>query len=262
MYRGRYSKPDGTNFVPLSRSSPFCPYHPEATAGGTFDFPPREQPTHAARRAMIAAIKMIADRNQNIGDPNQRDWVSIVTFDRVNPAPAIAQSLTVDYHAAMLACTTLQACDDTAACTATEVGLGMAASHLKPSSQGGAGRPATDKIVVLLTDGMPNLYSTSSSAINGYITAHPNADYYASDYPRNASLMQTAMMQGNHWQLFPVGIGLGCDYTFMDKMARMGQTADPNGQGPRGSGNPADYEARLTQIFQKIITNPRLRLVQ
>jgi hypothetical protein len=70
------------------------------------------------------------------------------------------------------------------------------------------------------------------------------------------------MMQGNHWQLFPVGIGLGCDYTFMDKMARMGQTADPNGQGSRSSGNPADYEARLIQIFQKIITNPRLRLVQ
>jgi hypothetical protein len=45
-------------------------------------------------------------------------------------------------------------------------------------------------------------------------------------------------------------------------MARMGLTADPSGHGARGSGNPADYEARLTEIFRKIIINPRLRLVQ
>ena len=59
-----------------------------------------------------------------------------------------------------------------------------------------------------------------------------------------------------------MGIGLGCDYDFMDRMARMGATANTSGQSPRGSGNPADYEAVLTQIFQNIITNPKLRLVQ
>jgi Flp pilus assembly protein TadG len=263
MYYGRYTKPDSANFTPLSRSSPYCPYHSEATAGGTFNFPPREQPTHAARRALIAAVKLIQDRNQNIGDPNQRDWVSIISFDRVTPAPVIVQPLTVDYVSVMQSCTTLQACDDTANCTNTDGGLSLANSHLKPVSQGGMGRPAADKIVVLLTDGMPNLNQSSGSAINSYIGAHPNGDYYASsDYPHNGALMQTSIMQGNHWFLYPVGIGLGCDYTFMDKMARMGQTADKYGQGPRGSGNPADYEARLTEIFQKIITNPRLRLVQ
>jgi hypothetical protein len=47
----------------------------------------------------------------------------------------------------------------------------------------------------------------------------------------------------------------------MDRMARMGDT-DHDGQGPRGSGNPADYEARLTEIFQNIITSPKLRIVQ
>jgi hypothetical protein len=265
MYNGRYRKPGSNLYVPLSRSSPDCPYHAEATAGGTFNFPPREQPTHASRRALIAALKIIQDRNQNIGDPNQRDWVSIVIYDRVNPGPQVLLPLTSDYMAAMQTSTTLQACDDTAACTATETGLRFANDHLKPISQGGAGRPSTDKIVVLLTDGVPNLYDSSAYAnptIGGYIGAHPSSDFYASDNYRNTSLIQTSMMQGKHWQVFPVGIGLGTDYDFMDRMARMGMTADKDGQGPRGSGNPGDYEARLSQIFEKIISNPRLRLVQ
>ncbi len=265
MYYGRYKQPDGATYVPLSRSSAYCPYHAEVTAGGTFNFPPREQPTHAARRALIAAIKLVQDRNQNIGDPSQRDWVSIISFDRINPAPVIVQPLTVDYTTVMQSCTTLQACDDTASCTDTEGGLRLAINHIKPASQGGVGRPSTDKIVVLLTDGMPNLYDSTaytSPSLSGYISAHPSGDFYASDNYRNSALMQTSIMQGRHWYMYPVGIGLGCDYDFMDRMARMGMTADPNGQGPRGSGNPADYEARLTEIFQKIITNPRLRLVQ
>ena len=265
MYNGRYLKPGSNLYVPLSVSSPDCRYHAEATAGGTFNFPPREQPTHASRRALIAAIKLIQDRNQNIGDSNQRDWVSIVIYDRINPAPQVLLPLTSDYAAAMQACTKLQACDDAASCTATENGLRCANNHLKPISQGGAGRPSTDKIVVLLTDGVPNLYDSSAytnPTISSYISSHSSGDFYASDNYRNTSLIQTSMMQGKHWQVYPVGIGLGTDYDFMDRMARMGKTADPNGQGPRGSGNPADYEARLTQIFEKIISNPRLRLVQ
>jgi Flp pilus assembly protein TadG len=264
MYNGRDLKPDGVNYTPLSRFSPVCPWHPESTAGGTFSFPPREQPTHAARRAMIAGINLIKDRNQNISDMNQRDWVSIITFDKLNPAPVVLLSLTGDYQTAMQSCTSLQACDDSAACTATETGLITAANHIKPQNQGGHGRTATDKIVVLLTDGMPNLYSSSSGQVNSYISQHPSSDFYGTGnrYPQDAALMQTSMIQGNRWYLYPVGIGLGCDYNFMDRMARMGATANSSGQGPRGSGNPADYEARLTEIFQNIITNPKLRLVQ
>jgi hypothetical protein len=48
----------------------------------------------------------------------------------------------------------------------------------------------------------------------------------------------------------------------MDRMARMGDTANNKGQSVRGSGNPAEYEQRLTEIFKKIITSPKLRLVQ
>ena len=60
---------------------------------------------------------------------------------------------------------------------------------------------------------------------------------------------------------YPVGIGMGCDYAFMDRMARMGRTADSLGQSARGSGNPAEYEQRLRDIFLDIIGNPRVRLV-
>jgi hypothetical protein len=161
----------------------------------------------------------------------------------------------------MQGCTRLQAVGHSGASTATEVGLIAARNHIKPQREGGAGRLGTNKVVVLLTDGMPNLYTTSSSQISSYIANNPSSNFYGSAYAKNAPLMQASMMQGNHWYLYPVGIGLGCDYDFMDRMARMGET-DKDGQGPRGSGNPADYEARLSEIFRSIITNPKLRIVQ
>lgn len=263
MYHGRDVKPDGVNHTPLSQFSPECPWHLESTDGGTFNFPPREQPTHAARRATIAAIQVIKDRNQNISDMNQRDWVSIITFDRLSPGPQTLVPLTGDYYAAMQACARLQAVGHNGASTATETGLTAARSHLKPQSQGGRGRMATNKIVVLLTDGMPNLYASSTSQINTYINRNPSPNFYGtSKHAHNAALMQTSMMQTDRWYLYPVGIGLGTDYDFMDRMARMGATANDSGQSPRGSGNPAEYEARLRQIFENIITNPKLRLVQ
>jgi hypothetical protein len=62
--------------------------------------------------------------------------------------------------------------------------------------------------------------------------------------------------------VFPVGVGLGTDYDYMDRLARLGGTSDEDGQSARGSGNPAEYEQRLTEIFEEIITNPKVRLVQ
>ena len=74
--------------------------------------------------------------------------------------------------------------------------------------------------------------------------------------------MQAARMDADNWDMFAVGMGLGADYDFMDRLARMGGTANGDGQSPRGSGNPAEYEQRLTEIFEEIITNPQVRLVQ
>ena len=265
MDHGRDAQPVAGMYVPLSRFSSFCPWHIENTAGGAFNFPPREQPTHAARRALIAALQVVKERNATIPDLNQRDWVSIITYDKLSGGgPIIAQPLTGDHDQAMQTCTMLQACSDVGPTTASETGLIVARQHLQPKNAGGSGRLATNKVVVLLTDGVPNLYSSGSATINAYISSHSDLkDFYNNgSYWCDTPLMQTAMMKSDRWYVFPVGVGLGTDYNFMDRMARMGGTGNDKGQSSRGSGNPAQYEQILTDIFRKIITNPKIRLVQ
>ncbi len=134
-YYGRDVKPDGSNYTPLSLNSNLCacPMHSESVGGTSFSFPPDEMPTHAARLALISALQVVQTRNQGISDPNQQDWVSIITFDTT---ARIQQALTSNYSSVMTACTQLQACSDTAACTNTEAGLSLAQSHIKPASQG------------------------------------------------------------------------------------------------------------------------------
>ncbi len=275
MHYGRDVKPDGSNYSPLSLNSNLCtcPTHTESVGGVPFSFPPDEMPTHAARSALIAAIQVVQTMNQYISDTNQMDWVSIVSFDT---SSRTVQTLTSNYSAAMTACTTLQACSDTAVCTDTEAGLITAYNLIKPQSQGGQGRENTNKIVILLTDGQPNLQQSSNATINSYISANAstftnpstgqtsNNWYTSGSYytDMNAAMMQSLTMSGNNWYLYPVGVGLDCDYDFMDRMARMGGTADTSGQAPRGSGDPSVYQTLLAQIFKTIITTPKLHLVK
>lgn len=261
MDMGRNEKPDGCNYVPLSADSPLCPRHNEVTAGGTFSFPPSEEPTHSIRRSLIAAIQEVKLRNASIPSMNHRDKVSIITFDTVS-GTVIRQALTGDYDQAMLACTQLQAVADNTSSTATETGLIKASQHLA-NAPTGSGRSNAEKVVVLMTDGIPNLKSSSDSAVSSYRSSHPSSNYYGgSSYTYDAALMQAATMQGNRWMVFSVGVGLGTDYGFMDRLARMGQTANNSGQSPRTSGNPLAYENEVSAIFKKIISNPQLRLVQ
>ncbi len=264
MDHGRDLQPVGTTYTPISIQSALCPWHSESTAGGSFSFPPRAQPEHSSRRALIAAMQVVKDRNHTIPDFNNRDWVSVISFDGMqNGGPAIAQRLTGDYDAAMLACTRLQAVGDKGATTATEAGLIKAQQHLAPAKQGGAARDKTNKTVVLLTDGVPNLYSSSASTITGFIAQDSTGEFYANGaHWYDAALMQAANIKAKKWQLYPVGIGLGTDYDFMDRMARIAGTADAAGHSPRGSGNPAEYEQKLIQIFEEIIKTPQVRLVQ
>lgn len=241
----------------------FCPRVTEATAGGVFAFPPREQPMHAVRRSLIAAIKLVQDRNQGLTAP-WMDKVSLITFDDSSPyhAPSIKHSLTENYYAVMTAAANLQAVSDLGNSTAIENGLILARNHVKPPSQGGAGRTSANKVVILLTDGVPNNWQSSASTINGYISSHPSAEYYSGGYTwYNSVLMQAALMKSEKIKLFPVGTGLGTDYGFMDRVARLNGTAE-GGSAPRGSGNPAVYEAVITKIFDKIIERPDVRIVQ
>ena len=139
----------------------------------------------------------------------------------------------------------------------------LAQQHIRSTRDGGVGRAGANKVVVVLTDGVPNLYVSDPADVDLYMRENPSSDFYnTGEYWKDAPLMRAAQMHSQSWQLFPVGIGLGTDYDFMDRMARMGGTANQDGQSPRGSGNPAEYEQRLTAIFEAIITNPQVRLVQ
>ena len=180
MDSGRAKNTALNSYTPLSLASNITPMHTETVGGVSFRFPPSEQPTHAARRALIAAIQVIQSRNQGISNSNQQDRVSIVSFDRLSGGDLVLQqALTADYAAAMQKCTQFQACDDYASCTATEAGLALASAHLQPAvlNTGGMGRTATNKIVVLLTDGVPNLYQSASPDINTYRTQHPSSTF-------------------------------------------------------------------------------------
>jgi hypothetical protein len=276
MYNGRNGKPDGTDYTPLSLSSNLCacPLHSESVGGVSFQFPPREMPTHACRLALISAIQVVQTRNQGISDPNQQDWVSIITFDT---STSILQPLTSNYNTVMTACTQLQACSSASACTNTEAGLSLAQSHIKPASQGGAGRENTNKIIVLLTDGQPNLQQSSNSTITSYMNANPSTWTNPSTgqvtnnwavtggytYQQQAALMQTSEMQTSGWYVYAVGLGLDCDSDFMNRVARMGNTANSTtGQAPPSAGDSTTAQANLTTVFNSIITNPKLHLVQ
>ena len=247
-------------YSPLSINSPDCPYHAESTDGGTFNFPPREMPTHSSRRSLIAALQVIKDRNKSILNSSQQDWVSIVTFELQSHVVTV-HNLDNNYDGAMQACTTMQACSDNAACTATETGLMQAIALLTNS-----GRTGANKVVVLMTDGKPNLYSSSKSTISNYETAHANSNFYgsSSDYPQDAAMMQASIMQGKNWIFFPIEIGLQGDADFMNRIYSVGKgkNTQTDVSPYAATGNPTNYETELKQIFQQIVATPKVRIVQ
>jgi hypothetical protein len=252
----------------LSTKSPNCPYHSETVGSTSFSFPPSEQPTHSERRSVIAGIQEVLSKNNLLTDPNQMDWVSIVTFDKTNDVKTLV-ALTSSYSSAMTAATTMQAVGEGGASTDTEEGLLAAYNLIKPASQGGTGRENTQKVVILLTDGVANLKDSSNSTVASYEASNPNnsngvSNYYGdtSDYPSDAALMQANTMSNAKWHLYALALGLAADYDFMDRMARVGNTSDSNGEAPRTDGDPSDYESEMTSLLDQIIDNPEVHLVQ
>jgi hypothetical protein len=259
-----YTPNVATQYSPLSVKNPAYRSHLEMTDGGLFSLPTPEMPFHAVRRALIAALKVIQDRNGTISDPSQRDRVSLIVFDYKNTSTdtthvRVAKALTDDYADVMDACRTLQAADDDANCTDTEGGLICARDHIRPTSQGGMGREGVNKVIVLLTDGIPNLYQSPNATIDDVVAANPGG--WGSSYAQNAALMQGLSMQGDNWYTYPVGVGLAGDQTFLNRMAVKSGTAK-NGAGYSVANDSSTYETTLRTIFESIITNPKLRLVQ
>ena len=259
---GRNLKPVNGLLTPLSYDSPECPLHSEDTAGGRFDFPPRTQPMHAVRRSVIAAIEHIRKVSEVVPSEESKHRLAIITFD-VKEKAEIHQPLTTDYRTAMQSVTTLQAVGDKGRSTTTDEGFKLAAEHLASSDKGGKARPDSDRIIVLLTDGIPNDFTDDPAEIDDYFTENVSDDSYGGGYYwLDSSLMNIKKLADEGIESYPVGVGLGTDYAFMDRAARLGGTDGDDGLSPRGSGNPAEYERILTEIFKKIVATPTARLVE
>ncbi len=281
MDYGRERSPDLDNAInadlalgtksPLSVYSPNCPRHNEDVAGNTLSFPPRAQPMHALRRALISGIDLVKQRNNGL---SAGDRISIVTFDARDTYhhPTVVVPLTSNYDAVMQSCTDLQASADIGATTSTESGVILARQHLETKTAannptnvpaGPQGRSFASKVIILLTDGLPNTWESNSAHIKNYINKNPDADFYGEGYDWfNSVLVQTSgFLTSDKGQLFPVGMGIGTDYDFMDRIARIA-ASDDAGSSPRSTGNPAQYEAQLLNILSTIIKNPGGRLME
>lgn len=268
------NKQAGGRLTPLAAAASDCPWHLDNDAGSPgygLMFPPREQPTHAGRLAIMAAIKEV--QAQNVGvDGKMNDHISIVTFDT---AAGVAvkyplQALTMDYEACRQSCRDLQAVADDSYSTATENGLIAAMNHLDPALNTNA-RTYANKIVILLTDGIPNVKQSSASALTSYVSGNSGVEWFTGGNfkdERNATLMQFSIIKQRGWKGFAVGLGLGCDRDLLDRGARTAGTGIANPDNPTGpkispyaDGNPADYQTRLTKIFKDIIASRAVALV-
>ena len=161
----------------------------------------------------------------------------------------------------------MQPTGDKLATTALEAGMIMAYSHMQSSS-----RQFTDKVIIVLTDGFPNLVQSSNGTIDSYVgsVTGPDASQFYSSNPLswpnsrywfNGPLMQTRKMhKDDNYDVFAVGLGFGADSGFLNRIANLGGTSGI-GQGLQAGGDPTQYEENLTQIFKDIIFSPTVRLV-
>jgi len=260
MDYGRDLKPDGLNNVPLSRRSPDCPYHTEATPAGYFRFPPREEPTHSIRRALITAIQLLKQRNESL-PAQQCDWVSIIAFDTpLGGSAEIIQPLTPDFDQAMLACTRLQACGDKGLTSNLEAGLIAAREHLR---SGDAARPNAHKVVVVLTDGLANSAVSTAKDILAFVsTTSDSAFPLDGNQPQLAAMMQVGRCRQDGWSVFPIGVGVGANWAFIDQLARLSGNTGNNQIPDNVASDPVDREQRIVEILKLIIDRPPVRLVQ
>jgi Flp pilus assembly protein TadG len=262
--------------TPLSRLSADCPLRLDndpASPGYGLLFPPREQPTHAARMAVMAGIKKVADLNANVA-VESRDHVCVITFETASGTnvryPLNKDSC--DYNAAKASARDMQAASDWANSTASENGLILAKNHLNPALNPAGARTYSKRVLIFLSDGIPNIKQSSDDTINTFMSENDDGEWFGNvtnGMNRNAALMQIQQIQAMGWRTHSIGLGLGADKTLMDRMARMAGTAvkDPaNPTGPKispyASGNPADYQTRLTAIFDEIASTPAIQLVK
>lgn len=263
MDYGRDLKPDGVNNVPLSGESRLCPYHTEATSAGYFRFPPREEPIHSIRRSLIEAIQLLKEQNEAL-PVEERDWVSIAAFDTpIGGSVTIIQPLTSDYNQAMLACTRLQASGDKGLTSNLEAGLITAREHLQANSQGGNGRRNVHKVVILLTDGLPNCAVSSSKVIQDFASTYIDSGLLSGcSAAELAGLMQAVKFHDDSWTFYPLGVGAGVNHEYIEQLARCAGLTRDGETFDAVADHPVGRIEKIVQILRQIIDRPRVQLVQ
>ncbi len=265
---GRDLHPIADEYVALSVHSQTCPWHSEETPGGTFRFPPRTQPMHAIRRALVATLAKIEEANAAIKDPDWKDRVSIVVFDRIETGGGrIAQPLTTDYQAAMQTAAQLQAAGDRHRGVPTDAGLLTAVDSLKKAEPR---KPShTAKVLLLVTNAPPDAMIGETDAIRKHLsTQRERADYYpgwkedSRLLARNAALIAAERIRADGWHLFPIGIGQEVDRDFLDRMARIGTGNAEDAEKAPVCNRPGTYEKKLTDVLESILSKPVVRVVQ
>jgi len=253
-------------YVPLSLNNQTdCPLHAETvttkdgTQSITLNFPPSSQPMHGTRRALVAALLELKKRNPEGVSDSQRDWVSVIRYDKVNSV-VVLQTLSAQYTGAMQACSELQACNDELFTTAT--GPALKAAHQQLTNNG---RPGSDKLVILLTDGVPNLYTPGSEAqITTFMASNPRpewANYDPQAYWYLEPLMHALKMQLDNITFYPVGVGLGGNSGFLNDLASLADNEAEGGGGYYVDGMPNQYEEKLKEILNSLL-RPKIQLVQ
>lgn len=266
----------GSSYSPLSVASGFCRWRLDVdprSAGYGHSFPPREQPLHSVRLALLAALQDL--QRKSLARPAEaQDHVGLITFSTLGASRVVATlQSTIDSPTPLeSAICALQAAGDDQTNSVTEAGLRLALEQLRFTNPDTVTRGWTDRVVMIVADGPPSGKVSSSAEIDQFVTEHPSSEWYGATeyrYERNAVLMQVMKMRQLGYRIHGVGIGRAADVGLLDRIARIGGTAEPltnDLQLPWGArcvgGNPAEYQQRLTLELQRMLDSPRVKLVR
>lgn len=269
---GRGLNPADALPVPLSRRSRHCPLRAETVPGGVISFPPREQPMHAVRRALIAALQLILERNTALPNAEIRDRVAVIGYDAPQSGGAIVfQDLTVDCGSAIRVCTQLQAGCDKPSREEVAAGLRAALRAAREAFSDGfvpsSPVPRDRWLVLIRYDGD----ETSAFADASERAEHAGHDREAilpagvtkpARRERNptAELLDRLRLEGVTLHTFTVG---PVEST-AERSAATGNYGAVLACVPRREAmrDPAEVQAKLTEFLSTLTSSPRVRLVQ
>ncbi|WP_460184450.1 hypothetical protein [Thermopirellula anaerolimosa] len=268
---GRDLKPAESLPVPLSHRSPNCPLRAETLPEGVASFPPREQPMHGVRRALIAAIHALRERNAAPADAELRDRVAVVGYDAPQSGGAIVlQGLTDDYRSAMESCSRLQAgCDkpsreDVAA--GLRAGL-QTARELVAGRSGSLPTPRDPWIVLIRYDGDENPEHAPASRRSETAWRSRNAGRSPGPEPaatlgRDEAAEMIARLRLEGITVLTFTVGPANSHAGWNETASTDGEAHPAALHHASPRNPIEVERRLTEFLRTSASAPRIQLVQ